>query len=103
MPSYSAQIAPLDRWAIVAYIRALQLSQNAKPEDAAPGAQIESLSDVAEREGLPANFAKEWVLPPTVAPGTPDGGLYKLPENLIGNPGTPLPNPAPTTPAPAQK
>lgn len=27
MPSYAAQIAPADRWAIIAYIRALQLSQ----------------------------------------------------------------------------
>jgi Cytochrome C oxidase, cbb3-type, subunit III len=30
MPDYAAQVAPKDRWAIVAYIRALQLSQNAK-------------------------------------------------------------------------
>jgi mono/diheme cytochrome c family protein len=29
MPSYAAQVPPRDRWAIVAYIRALQLSQNA--------------------------------------------------------------------------
>src|SRR4051794_33843851 len=29
MPSYANQVAPADRWAIVAYIRALQLSQNA--------------------------------------------------------------------------
>ena len=29
MPDYSAQISPRDRWNIVAYIRALQLSQNA--------------------------------------------------------------------------
>jgi mono/diheme cytochrome c family protein len=29
MPSYAAQVAPEDRWAIVAYIRALQLSQDA--------------------------------------------------------------------------
>ena len=28
MPSYSYQIAPADRWAIVAYIRALQATQN---------------------------------------------------------------------------
>jgi mono/diheme cytochrome c family protein len=28
MPSYAAQISPEDRWAIVAYIRALQLSQS---------------------------------------------------------------------------
>jgi hypothetical protein len=31
MPSYADRIAPADRWAIVAYIRALQLSQNADP------------------------------------------------------------------------
>jgi hypothetical protein len=29
MPDYAAQIAPRDRWAIVSYIRALQLSQQA--------------------------------------------------------------------------
>ncbi|HWP59565.1 MAG TPA: cytochrome c [Candidatus Acidoferrales bacterium] len=28
MPDYAAQIPPADRWAIVAYVRALQLSQN---------------------------------------------------------------------------
>jgi mono/diheme cytochrome c family protein len=33
MPDYSAQVTPKDRWAIVAYIRALQLSQNAKAAD----------------------------------------------------------------------
>lgn len=33
MLSYSAQIPPRDRWAIVAYIRALQLSRNAKVAD----------------------------------------------------------------------
>ncbi len=33
MPSYGAQVRISDRWAIVAYIRALQLSQNAPLED----------------------------------------------------------------------
>ena len=33
MPDYSAQIQPVDRWAIVTYIRALQLSQNASIND----------------------------------------------------------------------
>lgn len=33
MPHYRVQIAPEDRWAIVAYIRALQWSQNAGLED----------------------------------------------------------------------
>jgi mono/diheme cytochrome c family protein len=50
MPDYAAQLTPQDRWAVVAYIKALQLSQNAKTGDAAPGAQIESLSNIAERE-----------------------------------------------------
>ena len=33
MPDYSAQVAPADRWAIAAYIRALQLSQAGTVED----------------------------------------------------------------------
>ena len=33
MTDYSAEIPPRDRWAVVAYVRALQLSQNAKPSD----------------------------------------------------------------------
>ena len=35
MPDYSSQIPPMDRWRIVAYVRALQLSQHASPADAA--------------------------------------------------------------------
>ena len=33
MPDYHAQIPPRDRWDIIAYIRALQLSQNATLDD----------------------------------------------------------------------
>lgn len=33
MFSYAYRISPDDRWAIVAYIRALQISQNASPDD----------------------------------------------------------------------
>jgi len=33
MPDYAAQIAPRDRWAIVSYVRALQLSQQASIND----------------------------------------------------------------------
>jgi mono/diheme cytochrome c family protein len=39
MPPYRTMIRTEDRWAIIAYIRALQLSQNARAEDAAPAAQ----------------------------------------------------------------
>jgi mono/diheme cytochrome c family protein len=33
MPAYAKQVSVLDRWAIVAYVKALQRSQNAKPGD----------------------------------------------------------------------
>ena len=36
MQGYSAQIPPRDRWAIVAYVRALQLSRNARVSDLPP-------------------------------------------------------------------
>jgi len=42
MPSYSAQITAADRWAIVAYLRALQTAQNA-PLSAVPKDQLNSL------------------------------------------------------------
>jgi mono/diheme cytochrome c family protein len=37
MPPYKTMIPPADRWAIVAYIRALQLSQHATVADVPPG------------------------------------------------------------------
>jgi hypothetical protein len=36
MPEYATSINPRDRWAIVAYIRALQLSQRANIADVPP-------------------------------------------------------------------
>lgn len=42
MPDYSAQISPQDRWNIVAYIRALQLSQHATKADVPAGQNIPS-------------------------------------------------------------
>jgi mono/diheme cytochrome c family protein len=44
MQDYSAQVAPQDRWAIVAYIRALQLSQNAPAADIPGGQKVPSES-----------------------------------------------------------
>jgi len=37
MPDYAAQVAPADRWAIAAYIRALQLSEHARLDDVPQG------------------------------------------------------------------
>lgn len=41
MPAYREQIAPEDRWAILIYVRALQLSQNATLSDASSEGQRE--------------------------------------------------------------
>ncbi len=42
MPDYASQIPPEDRWNIVAYIRALQLSQNATRADVPAGRDVPS-------------------------------------------------------------
>lgn len=42
MPDYASQVSPEDRWEIVAYIRALQLSQNATTADVPAGQQVPS-------------------------------------------------------------
>jgi mono/diheme cytochrome c family protein len=42
MPDYASQITPQDRWNIVAYIRALQLSQSATSADVPAGQKIPS-------------------------------------------------------------
>src|SRR5438067_5453521 len=42
MPPYAEQIPPRDRWCIVAYVRALQLSQDATMSDVPQGQQIPS-------------------------------------------------------------
>jgi len=47
MQDYSAQIAPEDRWAIAAYIRTLQFSENARPADVPP-AQLKKLEEARE-------------------------------------------------------
>ena len=57
MPPYRNQVSPQDRWAIVAYIRALQLSQNATVADVPP----------ADRAHLDA---------PAAAPAAPQGGHH---------------------------
>jgi mono/diheme cytochrome c family protein len=48
MPSYAAMIPPADRWAIVAYIRALQVSQGGA---LGPGGTVQSTIQGAPRQG----------------------------------------------------
>jgi len=56
MPDYAAQIKPADRWAIAAYIRALQLSQNAQECDVAT-ADRDKLSKPEEGIRIPDTSA----------------------------------------------
>ena len=50
MFGYSAQVAPGDRWAIVAYLRALQLSRNAKITDLPPDLREKVLHPPAQKK-----------------------------------------------------
>lgn len=56
MPSYADRVTPQDRWAIVAYIRALQLSQNAHVDALPPElrASLRALPAPASRASAPA-------------------------------------------------
>lgn len=73
MPDYAAQITPQDRWAIAAYIRALQLSQNATLADVPAGTNIQTLAEVSQQMGYGSNFAADWTIPQlTDVPSTYD-------------------------------
>ena len=84
MPEYSAQVIPADRWAIAAYIRALQLSQSAQRSDVASGASVQPLASIAEAKGLPDSFAEEWKLPSTATYGTPGNQDNGVPGQEAG-------------------
>jgi hypothetical protein len=45
---------------VAAYIRALQLSQAARPEDVPKGVQVKSLKEIAAQSGDP-QFAQPWM------------------------------------------
>jgi len=51
MPSYAPQIPPQDRWAIIAYIRALQLSQTVGQKDATSGAKAPTTPEPTPQTG----------------------------------------------------
>jgi mono/diheme cytochrome c family protein len=71
MPDYAVQLTPADRWAVAAYIRALQLSQYAQRSDVPSGVDVKPLKSIAESEGLPESFADEWDV---AAPAEMGGG-----------------------------
>jgi len=63
MPDYASQIPPQDRWNIVAYVRALQLSQNATTADIPAGQKIPSAPPKFGDSGTGASL-------PALKPGT---------------------------------
>ena len=63
MPDYASQIPAQDRWDIVAYVRALQLSQNATMADVPSGQKIPSEPPTFREPGSGATL-------PTLAPDT---------------------------------
>ncbi len=86
MPEYASQIGTEDRWAIVAYIRALQLSQNAKSTDIASGQHPQDLHEIANQQGMPPGFADPWALPATAVYGTPNNQDNGIPGMGINTP-----------------
>jgi mono/diheme cytochrome c family protein len=68
MPDYASQVAPRDRWCIVAYIRALQLSQNASAADIPAGQKVPSVA--LEFRGDPPSGATQPELKPAESSGS---------------------------------
>lgn len=87
MPDYAAQINTQDRWAIAAYIRALQLSQHATLQDVPPGQNIQTLAEVSQELGYAPDFEQQWTLPQLT--NVPSAGDMK--PILVGNPAAQTP------------
>jgi mono/diheme cytochrome c family protein len=63
MPDYASQIDTQDRWAITAYIRALQLSQRATLQDVPAGVNVQTLAEISQQMGYAPSFPGGWTLP----------------------------------------
>jgi hypothetical protein len=100
MPDYSAQLTPVDRWAVAAYIRALQLSQGSTAADVPAGVQVEDLKEIAARSGHP-EFANPWTLPITAIRAYPHDTNQGSPAQAPANPADPKITIPLSKPAPA--
>lgn len=78
MPDYTAQVSPKDRWAIVAYVRALQLSQNATLADVPPEHRAD-LDRVAEPARRPEEQPATGIAPADPRFGAPGAGARPSP------------------------
>ena len=87
MPDYSAQLTPEDRWAVAAYIRALQLSQAATAMDVPAGVQVKDLKDLAPKDRQ--EWAQPWALPSTAVQAYPPVSKEGYPGMAPANPADP--------------
>ena len=101
MPDYSAQLAPVDRWAVAAYIRALQLTDDATLKDVPSGVVVKSLKEVAAEHNLPASDAQPWALPSTAVQAYPPIAKEGTPAMAPANPPDPKIEIPTSKPAPA--
>jgi mono/diheme cytochrome c family protein len=102
MPDYSSQLAPVDRWAVAAYIRALQLSQDATAGDVPAGVRIEDLKNIAARQGHP-EFAQPWSLPASAVQARPQNPSEGTPGMAPGYPAYPKVSIPASKPVPAAR
>ena len=100
MPDYSEQLTPEDRWAVAAYIRALQLSQAATAQDVPAGMQVRDLKDLAAEQGHPED-AQPWALPSTAVQAYAPRSNEGTPAMAPANPPDPTINIPASKPAPA--
>lgn len=76
MPDYSQQISVDDRWKIVAYIRALQLSQNATLDDVPPDIRSKLGQPLPPpEEGVTGKTGMKGMAPPENRPLPPEKGV----------------------------
>jgi len=88
MPDYSAQLTPEDRWAVAAYIRALQLSQAGNTANVPSGVQVRDLKDLATAQGHP-DYAQPWAMPSTAIQAYPPIKSEGTPAMAPANPADP--------------
>lgn len=100
MPDYREQLTPEDRWAVAAYIRALQLSQAATAADVPAGVQVQNLKDLATQEGH-SEYAQPWALPATAVQAYPAIKSEGTPAMAPANPADPKIEIPASKPAPA--
>jgi mono/diheme cytochrome c family protein len=79
MPDYASQLTPEERWSVAAYIRALQLSQNATTADIPSGEKPDTLKNLVESKGYPVGSDQPWELPATAVQAYPPDASQGLP------------------------